>query len=155
MKNTILTLVFVFISAITTYSFANENSITGNSNTTFGEYTLEPSAEMVVINDVAYKTWKLTYSNTGENFVVFCSKDAQGKCVYTVRNSSFEIAYVKNGQNFGVQLVDQEMRTIKKRVIMDKINYDRYVSQLVLTTSEKNEKEYLGLVACFLPLLLG
>ena len=155
MKRTILILAVVLLSTISLSSFASVNTLKGSTLTEFGNYTLAPATNMVVIDNVAYKTWTLTYSGTNEKYEVFYAPGEEGQCCFVVRNDKFEIQYAKQGNKFGVKLVDQGKRNLKKKEVMKQIDYDQFVSQLVITTNEKTEEEYLGLVACFMPLLFG
>lgn len=155
MKNTILIVAIALITLISFSSSAAANSIEGNSLSQFGTYTLTPSGNCIVVDDVAYKTWDLVYSGTDEKYQVLYSPKADGTCCFMVRKDGFEIQYADGVNGFGVKLVDAGSRSIKKREVMKQINYDNFVSQIVLTQKNKTEKEYLGLVACFMPLLFG
>lgn len=155
MKRTILIVAIVLLSTVSFSSFAAYNTLKGNTTTKFGSYTLTPATNMVVIDDVAYKTWNLAYSGSQEQYQVIYSPGLNGECCFIVRNDKFEIQYKKQSNKFGVKLVDTDKRTLKKKEVMTQINYDQFVSQLVLTANNKTEEEYLGLVACFMPLLFG
>lgn len=155
MKRTILILAVVLLSTVSLSSFAAVNTLKGSTLTEFGNYTLTPATNMVVIDNVAYKTWTLTYSGTNEQYQVIYAPGLDGECCFTVRGKNFEIQYAKRGDKFGVKLVDPDKRSLKKKQVMKQIDYDQFVSQLVLTPNEKSQEEYLGLVACFMPLLFG
>ena len=155
MKRTILILSVVLLSTISLSGLAAVNTLKGSTLTEFGNYTLVPATNVVVIDNVAYKTWQLTYSGTDETYEVFCVPGENGQCCFVVRNDKFEIQYAKQGSKFGVKLVDVGRRNLKKKDVMKQIDYDKFVSQLVITPNEKTEEEYLGLVACFMPLLFG
>jgi len=150
MKNTIVILAVVLFSTLVAPSFASANLIQGSTNTEFGNYTIT-KADVVVIDNVAYKAWKLHYTATDETYQVLYSPAEDGTCCFLVRNENFEIQYGKTDEGFGVKLVDPAKRQISKRNIMKQIDYDKFVSQLRLTNKEKSEEEYLGLVACFMP----
>jgi hypothetical protein len=153
MKNTMLFLTVILFTLLSVNSFAGSGKLEGHSNTEFGAYTLTPSNQMVVVDNVAHKTWNLTYSGSDAAYVVFLTPKENGEFTYTVRKDNFEIQYAKSGTNFGVQLVDPSSRTIKKKTIMDQMNYTNFTNQSVITSNEKSQDEYLGLVACFMPLL--
>lgn len=154
-KNTILIFAVLVLTALSTTSFANANTLNGSTLTEFGNYTLTPSENCVVINNVAYKTWDLTYSGNNKKYQVLYSPTADGNCCFLVRGEDFEIQYANQTNGFGVKIVDAGMRSVSKKAVMKQIDYDKFVSQLVLTTKDKSEEEYLGLVACFMPLLFG
>jgi hypothetical protein len=155
MKNTILIIAVMALGLNIYASNPASNVLVGESSTNFGSYQLTPSENCTVINDVAYKTWSLTYSGTNEDFQVLVSPGINGNCCYIVRSDSFEIEYVKENGKFGVKMVDGFQRQLKRRDVMKRLNYDNYLSQKVLTTKEKTGQECLSLAACFLPLLLS
>jgi hypothetical protein len=155
MKRTLFILAVVLFSAFSLQSFASVNTLQGSTFTEFGNYTLVPANEVVVINNVAYKKWDLNYSGNQEKFEVLVAPGIDGNCCITVRNEHFEISYANNGSGFGVRLVDTAQRSLTKKEVMKQIDYDKFVSQQVLTTNPKSAEEYLGLVACFMPLLFG
>ncbi|MFA9390282.1 MAG: hypothetical protein ACERKD_10760 [Prolixibacteraceae bacterium] len=155
MKRTILILAVVLFTTFSVQSFAAANTLKGSTLSEFGNYSLVPSDQLVVINNVAYKTWDLTYSGTDQKYQVFYAPGNNGECCFTVRSNNFEIQYAKQLNGFGVRVVDPAKRTMKKKDIMKQIEYNQFVSQLVLTPNEKTQEEYLGIVACFMPLLFG
>ena len=69
MKNTILILTVFAFSSFSL--FAKEvNTLQGSTLTEFGNYTITPSENYVVIDNVAYKTWDLSYSGCEKYFQV-------------------------------------------------------------------------------------
>lgn len=148
----ILTTFLLFASAIT--SFASLQKIEGNSFTDFGEYTLTETDQIQVVNNVAYQVWHLNYTNN-ITFEILCAPGDKTNCCFIARNNEFEIQYSREDGKFGVKLVDTKRSSIKKSVIMKKINQEQFANQQILTTNEKSKKEYLGLVACFLPLTIS
>jgi hypothetical protein len=155
MKNTILVIAIFVFTMIATLVNANPVVLTGDSKTKFGTYQLTSSSNSIVVNDVAYKTWELCYSGCQEKFLLFLIPGKDGNCSFTVRNEKFEVQYAFTNNKFGIKWVDPEKRTIKKNEVMKQVLTDSFESQLVLTTSQKSEVEYLGLIACFMPLLFN
>ena len=154
MKNTILTVAVIVLTLIA--NLANASVVlTGDTQTSFGKYQVSSSQSSVVINNVAYKTWELTYSGNSQKYIMFCEQGQDGDCCFTVRNENFEIQYAFCDGKFGAKLVDSAMRTIRKKDVMKQINYDKFLSQSVLTSTPKTQEEYLGLIACFMPLLFS
>jgi len=155
MKNKALTLTLVILFVSTISSLAAFQKLEGETFTKFGTYVLTETDNFVVINNVAYKTWDLTYANNDQKYQVLIAPGQGKDCCFVVRGENFEIQYARQGNEFGVNLVDQERRTLKKKEVMSQINPDNFTKQSVLTTSEKTVEEYLGLVACFMPLLFS
>ena len=155
MRNTILVVAIIVFTMLATILKANPVVITGDSQTKFGTYQLTASSNSVVVNDVAYKTWELCYSGCQEKFILFLVPGEDGNCSFTVRNEKFEIQYAYSYDTFGIKWVDQDKRTLKKNDVKKLIKTGSFDSQTVLTTNQKTEEEYLGLIACFMPLLFN
>lgn len=154
MRKSIVIIATFFVLMVCSATISKAATLKGESNTTFGNYELSSSSQAVVINESAFKTWTLTYPETNKSFVVICFKSEEG-CCFIVRNDEFEIQYSNKEGNFGVELVNSDMRTIKKKEIMNRIGYEKFMSQQLLTSTPKTEEEYLGLIACFMPLLFS
>jgi hypothetical protein len=155
MKRVTFLLALVLASMVTFGSYSSVSFLEGESNTTFGKYTLTASDQIVVIDNVAYQTWKLNYENSSEEYCVFYAPGANGKCCFVVRcGNDFEVQYSKDEKGFGVSLVDPSMRTMNKKEVMKAIDYDNFTRQMLLTSKEKSVEEYLGLLACYMPQLI-
>jgi hypothetical protein len=154
MKNIFIALAIALCMLIANFVNASE-TLSGNSSTKFGTYQLTPSSSLVVVNEVAYKTWDLTYSGTLEKYQLFVITEPDHNCSFIVRNKDFEIKYSVSSNNFGASLVDPVFRTIPRKEILKKVNNLQLQSQEVLNTSPKSEEEYLELIACFMPLLMN
>lgn len=156
MKSTILILVVAILSSFGTVGYAKDNkTIVGSTMSEFGDYELTPSACCVVIDNVAYKTWELKYTGTDKVYQVIYNPGMKDNCCFTVRGDNFEIQYARQDDGFGARFVDASCRTINKKTILKQIKQNNLESQKVLTSKEKTEDEYLGLVACFMPFLFG
>ena len=155
MKNTILILAVIVLSSFASVSLAASDTLEGATLSTYGKYTIVPSQQVVVIDNVAYRTWDLTYTGTNKKYQIIYSPGAEGNCCFIVRGEGFEIQYAKQFSGFGVKLVDPDKRTLRKKEVMSQIDYEKFVNQMILTSNEKSVEEYLGLVACFMPLLFG
>jgi hypothetical protein len=152
MKNAIL---FFAVLLIIGTSAQASNILTGDSNTSYGQYTLVQQENAVVVNNVAYKAWTLKYEGLNKSFTVLYAPALNGNCCFTIRNENFEIQYANQEGNFGVRLVAPDCRKVSKKEVMRQINNEQFMMQSLLTSNMKTEEEYLGLVACFLPLLFS
>lgn len=153
MKNIILAIAIAVFMLVANFVNASE-TLSGNSLTKFGTYQLVSSSSSVVIDDVAYKTWDLTYSGSPEQYKLFLIPGKEGDCCFTVRGNDFEIRYSVSYNNFGAKLVDPAFRTIPRKELMKKLNNEQLQLQEVIVADPKTEEEYLGLIACFMPLLM-
>lgn len=136
-------------------SIANFQKLEGNSFTKFGTYTLTETDQITVLNNVAYKVWHLNYAQNDETFEVLCAPGNNLQCCFIVRNNYFEVQYSRINGKFGANLIDSKRSSLKKSLVMKHINKEQLANQKTLTTKEKNQTEYLGLVACFVPLLIS
>jgi hypothetical protein len=154
MRNIII--IVAFSVAMFIANLANAGvTLTGDSHTKLGDYQLSSSTNMLVVDDVAYKTWDLSYTGCNEKYTLFFVPGSSGNCCFTVRGKDFEIRYAIAPEGFGARLVDSQFRTISKKDVMKRINKDQLLSQEILTTNHLSEEEYLGMIACFLPLLMN
>ena len=146
----------VFIAVVLLFSisalWANQK-IEGNTNTTYGNYTLTETDNVIVINNVAYKIWDLCYQKCEEKFQILCAPCNTKNSFFIVRGEDFEIEYSSNNRGFGAKLVDKSLQSVKKQLIMRKIDQNKLINQGVLTDKVQSSEEYLGLIACFMPLL--
>ncbi len=85
---------------------------------------------------------------------MFYAPGVDGQCCFVVRCGAFEVQYSNDKKGFGVRAVNDAMQTMKKKDAMKAINYEKFVNQVVLTTKKKSIEEYLGLMACYMPMLL-
>ncbi|MDA3818164.1 MAG: hypothetical protein PF486_12355 [Prolixibacteraceae bacterium] len=155
MKRVTFILALVLTSIVSFASYASVNSLQGDSNTSFGKYKITASDQYVVIDNVAYQTWKLNYEKSSEEYCVFYAPGIEGQCCFIVRCAEeFEVQYSKDKNGFGVRMVDPEKRTMNKKEAMKEINFEKFSKQMVLTTKNKTVEEYLGLLACYMPQLI-
>jgi hypothetical protein len=154
MKNIILVIAIFVFSLVASVLKANPVTLSGESQTQFGTYQLIPSSNMIVIDDVAYKSWELSYSGTKEKYQLFLVPGPLGSCCYNVRGDGFEIRYTLESGSFGAKLVDQPFKTVPHKDLITKLNKANLLTQEVISTTQKSEGEYLGLIACFMPLLM-
>lgn len=144
-----------FLVLTTLVGKANFQKLEGNSFTKYGNYTLTETDQITVVNNVAYKVWHLNYANNDKTFEVLCAPGNNSQCCFIVRGNEFEIQYSRNDGSFGANLVDSKRSSLKKSLVMKHINKEQLANQKTLTTKEKDQTEYLGLVACFVPLLIS
>jgi hypothetical protein len=153
MKRIVIILALLVATVSMLASNTNEIKLQGESNTEFGAYTITKSEAATVMNNVAYQTWTLKYSNSSEEYCILYAPGLEGNCCFIVRCDDFEVQYSKDEKGFGASLVDFEMRKLSKREVFEKIDKVRLSSQELLTTKDKTVEEYLMLMACYIPQL--
>ena len=146
----------VFIATVLLFTvstlWANQK-IEGSTHTSYGNYTLTETDNVIIINNVAYKIWDLCYQSCKEKYQILCAPGDTKNCFFIVRGDDFEVQYSSSNKGFGAKLVDKSIRSVKKELVMHKIDQNKLINQGVLTDKNQTPEEYLGLIACFLPLL--
>jgi hypothetical protein len=137
MKTTLIILLLGFVSL---FSFAGK-TLTGDSNTILNQYQ---------VTQVGENLYELTYSNSGATFTIEVCKQKR-ECCYLLRNENIEVMYLCNGDGFGMRKMPEKLKKIDTSVYKQLINPDSFQQQSLLTTNKKDEKQALGLIACFFP----
>ncbi|MDP4183534.1 MAG: hypothetical protein Q8862_00035 [Bacteroidota bacterium] len=151
--NSIVFAIAVFFSTLISNTLFASSTITGNSNTWLGNYTLTPSVNPVVINGKEYKAWILKYEKSNHEIVVAIDQLKKGKN-YIVKTDRFEIQYSCNGTGMGVRKVSNSYSTIEYERNYGKIDDTQFGYQRKLTLEDKNGEDDLGIIACYFPRLL-
>ena len=128
-------------------------SLTGNSLTDFGKYTITVSETPMVVNNEAVKTFNLMYENTTNPVQIGQVKTDE--CItYIVRSDEFEIQYTCNKGVFGVKKLETQYQQLPKAEMEAKLDRVNYFAQRVICQNKKSEDELLGLIACYFPKLI-
>ena len=128
-------------------------TITGNSMTNFGKYTIVKSESPMVINNQTVTTYELMYENTANPVRIGVVKEK--KCTtFVVRSDQFEVQYDCNKSIFGVKKMDKKYRELPETSCDSKINKVSFYAQRVISQNPKTEDELLGLIACYFPTLV-
>jgi hypothetical protein len=152
MKNKlILTIAFVACTFLGISASAS-NTISGKSETNFGAYTLT-EGELKVVDNIVFRTWDLSYSDCVEKYTIYVTPAANDSKCFIVRNSKMEVKYGCSEGVFGASLLSGSEANMKKKELSKVLNMNALENQKLITSSPKTESEYLGLIACFLPLL--
>jgi hypothetical protein len=150
----ILTICVALLSLGASAKIKDGQSLTGNSLTEFGKYTIMASDAPMVINNEVVKTYDLMYENTSNPIRVGLVKEE--KCTtFVVRADDFEIQYSCNNGVFGVKKIESRFQTLPKEEMDARLDRVNYFSQKVICTNQKSEEELLGLIACYFPKLVN
>ena len=71
-----------------------------------------------------------------------------------MKSDEFEVQYACNNGIFGVKKLEKRFREIPEAEMSAKLNRVSYYGQRVISTQQKSQDEYLGLIACYLPDLI-
>jgi len=150
----ILTICVALVSQGANAKIKDGKSLTGNSLTDFGKYTIMVSDDPMVINDESVKTYDLTYENTSNPIHIGVVKGEE--CLtFIVRTNDFEVQYNCNKGIFGVKKIETRYQTLPKEEMDAKLDRVSYFSQRVICNNKKSEDELLGLIACYFPSLIN
>jgi hypothetical protein len=150
----ILTICVALLSLGASAKIKDAKSLSGNSLTDFGKYSLTVSSDPMVIDNQALKTYDLTYENT--NGTVQIGVVHEKNCdTYIVRCDEFEVQYACKKGVFGVKKIDKKYQTLPKEEMDAKLNKVNYYSQRIICTNKKSEDQLLGLIACYFPSLVN
>jgi hypothetical protein len=141
------------LSVGATAKIKSGSSLTGNSLTEFGKYTISVSETPMVVNNETVKTYNLMYENT--THAVQIGEVKTEKCTtYIVRSDEFEIQYTCNNGVFGVKKLEAQYQQLPKEEMDAKLDRVNYFAQRVICQNKKSEDELLGLIACYFPKLI-
>lgn len=129
------------------------SSLTGNSLTEFGNYTITVSETPMVVNNETVRTFTLVYENTTNPIQI--GQVTTEECInYIVRSDEFEIQYTCNKGVFGVKKLEAPYQQLSREEMDAKLDRVNYFAQRVICQNKKSEDELLGLIACYFPKLI-
>ncbi|HPS13713.1 MAG TPA: hypothetical protein PLB87_10580 [Prolixibacteraceae bacterium] len=137
MKTSLMILLLSLISIVTLAI----KPITGDSNTILDQYS---------INQVGENLYELTYSNSGVAFNIEVCKKKQ-ECCYLLRNGQIEVMYLCSVDGFGLRKMPDNLKKMDVALYRDLIDPNSFQQQSVLCCGRKDQKQALGLIACFFP----
>ena len=148
MKTLILTTVLVL-----TLSFASTSRTIvakGESNSAFGNYTIELLDDHMMLNNNELDKYLISYENTDMKVVVVMDK--QKKCrKYYVLNDQLPVQYECNGTSFGIKKLDRAVVANGFGNASEKMNKQEFFNQRVLISGVTNTIEHLNLIASYYP----
>ena len=127
---------------------ANEVYLTGNTNTTAGDYVVQTTNDVFHYQGRAYEVLSVYYEDPEMNMKI--AVNTEGKCTsFVAYNGEFMFFYNCNKNGFGVRKVMFSNPWAK-----DAFDAQRYHDQSVLLKEKKIEKKQaVGLIASYLPQL--
>lgn len=128
-------------------------ALSGNSHTDLGKYSIVKSKVPMVVNDQVLDTYELVYENAAKPVQIGIVNEK--KCTtFLVRSDEIEVQYMCQKGVFGVKKMDKKYRQLDENRSDSKMDRVNYLSQRVITKNSKTEKELLGLIACYFPVLV-
>ncbi len=148
MKTTIITAAFIVLATLATSA---ENK---NAETEFGTYTVVESQQSNAVITGGNHAYTIHYAQLDAPVTVQVVEENDCK-VYLVRTEGYEVQYVCNGNTFGVQYMSEGYATLPVKEMQKKLNRTAYLHQRVVSQGIKSEKEFVRLIACYLPELIS
>lgn len=150
----ILTICVALLSLGASAKIEDGKTLTGNSLTEFGKYTITKSDAPMVYQNRVLETYDLVYEQTNNPLQIALFPEEE--CItFIVRSDEFEIQYKCNDGVFGVQKIDDQFRQYPKDATDSKLNRVSYFAQRVICQNKKSKDELLGLIACYFPSLVN
>jgi len=148
MKNIVLTSALFLLISLTT--FASQVVFQGNSNSPFGDYTIEAMDSPMPFKERVLDLYKITYERNGVTVLV--AIDQMDKCKkYYVLSEKLPIQYECNGVYFGVKLLDNDLLYNGFPITLDLVNKEAFYSQRVLARGVTETMDHLNLIAAYYP----
>ena len=145
-------LVLVLFAGVTAMSFGRV-IVKGESNTSFGSYTIEAIDEPLMLAGEELKGYLITYENYPEIVKVFVDKEKKCKN-YVVVSEGLEVMYTCNGEYFGVNKVGKKYKDANISTNVGKLDRNGYLHQKVLSRGKTEEFDALQLSASYYPTLI-
>ncbi len=152
MKTKLTILVMVLFCTIA-YGKSDEAAIKGDSMSSLGEYVITQSNYPLEISGTSFQTHLLKYENAERPIRI--GIENKKKCIhFIIKGPNFEIEYICNRGTFGVKKISHQYQEINENINLVVINKEQLDAQQIISQSAKTEKELLGLIACYLPILI-
>jgi len=145
-------LVLVLFAGLTAMSYGRV-IVKGESNTSFGSYTIEAIDQPMMLAGEELKGYLITYENYPETVKVFVDKDKRCKN-YVVVSDGLEVMYTCNGEYFGVNKVGKKYKEADISTDEGKLDRTGYFHQKVLSRGKTEEFDALQLIASYYPALV-
>ena len=153
MKTKLTVLVVALMCAFVNVKAEGDAPIKGDSMTSLGTYEIKPSVYPLEISGATFQTHLLKYENAERPIRIGVEK--KKKCTnFIIKGPNFELEYFCNRGTFGVKKISRLYQEINENINLVVIDGDQLDAQRVISQSPKTDDELLGLIACYLPILI-
>lgn len=125
----------------------------GESNTSFGKYTIEVCDQPQSLNGEEMKCYLITYENSPVTMKVFVDKEKKCKN-YVVVTDGLSVTYTCNGQFFGVNKVDPKFKEAGIITADELLDRGAYFHQKVIAQGVTEDFDATRLIASYYPALI-
>lgn len=144
----------LLVAALCTSAFSREFVATGKTHSSLGDYRIEKADKPVTINGEEFKAFVISYQNSPMEVTVVVKKDKKCKN-FIVLSDKLSVQYVCNGEYFGVQKLDKDLKPVGYSTADAALNRTEYFHQKLLTYGVNGEVENTQMIAAYFPLLLN
>jgi hypothetical protein len=148
MKKILFTTVMLLTVIFT--SVGNPIIAEGQSNSSFGNYTITALDEHVTINGRELEKYLISYERTDTKVIVVV--DSNERCKkYFVLSGELAVQYECNGTYFGITKLDKELTDKGFTTSQELLNKNEFYNQRVLVTGQTDTFMHLNLIASYYP----
>jgi len=144
--------VLVLFAGVAAMSYGKV-TLKGESNTSFGAYTLEAIDQPLTLAGETVKCYLLTYENSPVKVKIYVDKEKNCKN-YVVVSDDLAVMYSCNGKYFGVNKVDKKYKTDGISTEDNHLDRTSYFRQKVITQGITEEQDAALLIASYFPMLI-
>jgi hypothetical protein len=144
--------VMLLFAAVTALSFGKV-VVRGNSNTSFGMYTIELCDQQQTFAGEEMNCYLISYSNSPLQVKVFVDNTWNCKN-YVVVSDELSVMYTCNGKYFGVNKVGKKYRDEGVSTDNSKLDRQDYFHQKVIKQGDTEEYDATMLIASYFPELI-
>ncbi len=152
MKKMISLTVMIVVICFTT--IAKPVAQKGDTQCALGKYKVEKASDPVVIDDVELETFLITYENSDKKVKVAIDKDKKNK-KFLVFSDGPSVQYICNKSYFGVEKLDKKYKKNGNMANDELLDRSAYFYQKILTRSDPDDRDCLGLIAVYYPRLIN
>jgi len=146
-KNTMFSLLFVALMAVTTTGFAH------SGEAFIDDYKISPK-ENFVPGTAFQQSWEITYGESGRPVQVLLKETKNGE-EYVIRTGYFEVKYVNSEKGFGVRELKAGEQVVPAGLNSKVLNESMMNNQKVISSTKVAGDQVLDMIASFLPELIN
>ncbi|MCU0457974.1 MAG: hypothetical protein MUE37_02650 [Bacteroidales bacterium] len=125
----------------------------GDSNTSFGTYTIELSDQPVMLAGEEMKCYLISYEKSPLQVKVLVDKEKRCKN-YVVISDELSVMYTCDGKFFGVNKVDGKYKESGLSTCDEKLDRSDYFHQKVIAQGQTQDFDATVLIASYFPELI-
>ncbi|MGE5350175.1 MAG: hypothetical protein ACM3NP_12985 [Actinomycetota bacterium] len=144
--------VLLVFAAFSAFSFGKVIA-RGDSNTSFGTYTIELSDQPVMLAGEEMKCYLISYEKSPLQVKVLVDKEKNCRN-YVVISDELSVMYTCNGKFFGVNKLDGKYKKSGLSTCDEKLDRSDYFHQKVIAQGQTQDFDATVLIASYFPALI-